>query len=122
MRPSLANTPADSTDSVVVVTRPGKEPSRFDNKPAAPLELAGELFGRDAAQQLLGVGESHFRFSRLPCHLVRSRLQSSDDLVCLGTRGLAGSLALREPHRPARIPEALVTCRVQEVEELVHLT
>ena len=57
-----------------------------------------------------------------PRGLVRRRLQSSDQLVCLGPRELARSLALREPHRSAGIPEALVTRRVQQLQQLVHLT
>ena len=99
-----------------------KQPSRFDNEPPAPLQLAGELFGGDPAQQLPGIGLSHSQFGRRPRGLVRRRLQSSDELVCLGPRELAGGLALREPHRSAGIPEALVTRCVQKFQQLVHLT
>ena len=35
---------------------PAVSQSRFDNEPAASLQLAGELLRREPAQELLGVG------------------------------------------------------------------
>ena len=101
---------------------PARSQSRFDNEPAASLQLAGELLRREPVQELLGVGQSQFRSSRRLGHGVGCRLQSIDQLVRLGPREPARSLALRESHRSASIPEALMARRLQQLQQLVHLT
>ena len=95
----------------------------LDDDPAPPLQLGRELRCGHATERLLDGREPPGR-----CRGGRSVvagpnfLQQLDERVGLVAREPATGLALREPHRPARITKVGVARFLQEAEQFLHLT
>ena len=64
----------------------------------------------------------HLRVYAAAIGVPDSRADQVLQLVGLGARELAGGLALREPHRSASVPEAVVPRCLEQFQELVELT
>lgn len=124
--PRAATAPAQLESCVPAAQDPheigGPRRSRFDDDPAATLQLGGEQVGRGISQRTLGSGRADRaggRRRRAP--VVRRFLQLFDECVGLVSGELAARLALRESHRSAGITEVGVAGILEKAEQLANL-
>ena len=101
--------------------RPGTPALGLDDGPAATTKLDGEWFGGHLAQDLLLGGPPPCRnLHRLP-RLELCFPQPLDERVSLGASELAGSLALSESQRTARVSKVTMTGLLEQGQQFLHL-